>query len=189
MSASIRLNQDHRAFLCSLAKSTVKCPAEDAADVAAYKAFHPMVRKLIEARFPARDMRVLQKYEVTTVRGKAKLQLAAGGVVEFAFREQHQMPMVPDRYEVRGAIYAADADVTAAYEAHAAAASAFKEAFAKKISDYHALVNASATLAEVEKVWPEAAALRDRVGRALPVILSDDIIARIQADAGLRAAA
>lgn len=189
MSSVIRLNTDHREFLFNLAKGTIKCPTQDAADVAAYKRAYPLIRALVEERFPARDMRVLAKYGTAERRGKPKLQLEAGGVVQFSFREDEHAPFAPAVYENRSAIYAAGPKETAAYEASSTAADAFKKAWGDKLNDYQALINASATLAEVEKVWPEAGALRARVGRALPVILSDEIIKRIQDDASYRKAA
>lgn len=189
MTAAIRLNESHRNFLFDLAKTVARCPKEEDADAAAYKKAAPMVRALVEARYPVKDMKVLKKYGCAELRGKPKVTLTAGGIVEFAFREPDECPLAPADYDNRRAIYAASANETKAIEDCSTASAAYKKAREAKLNDYKALILASATLAEVEKVWPEASALRARVANTLPVVLSSDVIARISADVQTRAAA
>lgn len=179
----IRMNDSHRAFLVNLASSAISCAAEEKADKASYDRAMPMVRRLVEDKYPVRDMKLLAKYSVAHHDDCVKLQLTAGGVVKFTFRGDKSGPLVPSSYECRQRIYAADDKASEAVSAAELALGALQKARQKKMDDYRALISASVTLEQIEGVWPAAAALRERVGRALPVRLSDEVIARIRADA------
>jgi hypothetical protein len=183
--ATTKLLQSHRDFLHSLAKEQVKCPAEEMADKAAYAKAAPMVRKIVETKYPPKDMKLLRKYQVASGDKCVRLQLTAGGVEEFCFRDtdKAEWPLRPSGYGCISHIYAADEKASEAVGAHLLAVGAFKKAMAAKLADYGALINHSTTLEQVEAVWPAAAALRPRLNRAVPVILSDEVIARIKADA------
>lgn len=180
--STIRMNNEHREFLFKLAKSSIACPAEEKADAAAYARGEKVARAIILKKYPAKEMEPLRKFDVAFHVFSAKFQLTAGGIEEFKFRGDKTGPLAPDRYSVHHAIYAADDSATAALQATLTAAAALKAARDKKLADYRALIWASATLDQIEGVWPEATALRERVGRALPVVLSDEVIARIKAD-------
>lgn len=178
----VRMNESHRTFLCTLASEQVRCDAEEKADKIAYAKAVPLVCKILEAKFPAKDMKLLAKYEVAHPDTCVKLQLTAGGVVQFEFRDEKAAPMRPDRYECRNQIYAADDAATAAVSASLTAKGALAKARAKKLEDYRALVMNTPTLEQIESVWPAAKVLRERLNRTLPVTLSADVIARIKAD-------
>lgn len=184
--ATTKLLQSHREFLHAFAKEQVKCPAEEAADKGAYAKAAPLVRHLVEDRYPTKDMKLLAKYEQARNDGCIRLQLSAGGVVEFKFRDPDKGPLVPgsrNGYGCSNRMYAAGQEETDAVSASLAAADAFKKAMATKLSDYGALINHSTSLEQVEEVWPAASALRARLNRSVPVILSDEVVARIRADA------
>lgn len=181
--AAIRMNEDHRNFLYQLAQERAKCPTEERADNSAYLRAVPGVRKIIEAAYPPKDMRLLAKYECARPKTCVKLQLTAGGIVEFKFRHDDDKPLMPDRYEDRGRIFSAGATESRAVSESLSAAAAFRKALDKKHGDYKALIWAASSLEQIEKVWPLGAAeVRKRAGRSLPVILSDEVIARIRAD-------
>lgn len=177
------MNDSHRQFLRELMRETVKCPAEEKALDAAYKVAAPLVRKIVEIKYPAKDMRVLQTYKTAQHDTCVKLQLTAGGVDQFEFRSDKEAPLRPAVYECRSQIYAADEAATTAVAAWVLAKTACTKALAQKHTDYTALINHTAALEQIEAVWPAAAKLRERIGRALPMVLSDDMIARIKADA------
>lgn len=191
--ASIKINQEDRQFLLTFASESIQCPAETKADKDAYAKAAPLVRKLVEERYPPKDMKLLLKYEQARHDACIRLQLTAGGVVEFRFRDPDKGPLVPgssNSYGCRNRMYAADDAATAAIVASLAAAEALIKARNTKLSDYQALISASSTLEQIEDVWPAGgAALRPRKGRSLPVILSDEVIARIKADASSMARA
>jgi len=180
--ASTKLLQSHRDFLNGLARDNVKCPAEEMADKVAYAKAAPLVRKIVEAKYPPKDMKLLAKYEVAKIDRCIRLNLTAGGVTQFTFRADAAAPLRPTGYDCGRHIYQADEDATAAVLACATAEEAFKKAKATKLSDYAALITYSTTLEQIESVWPAATALRARFNRSVPVILSDDVVARIRAD-------
>ena len=186
--ASVKLLVSHREFLSGFAKESVKCAAEEAADAKAYAKAAPLARKALQTKYPVKDMKVLQKYGVAKGDRCIRLQLTAGGVVEFKFRGD-DLPLRPNGYDCGRHIYATDEAATQAISASLDAEAAFKKAMADKLRDYGALIAHSTTLEQIEAVWPAASALRPRLARSVPVILSDDVIARIKADASTMARA
>lgn len=184
---SIRLNENDRSFLYNLAKGNIQCPAEEAADKKAYAKASDVVRRIVTKRYPPKDMAFLLKYEVACADYCIRLQLSAGGVVEFKFRADDAGPLTPGakHYSCGNRMYAADETATPLISASLDAAATLEEARKVKLEDYKALIWASTSLEQVEGVWPAAAALRPRKGRDLPVVLSDEVIARIKADASL----
>jgi hypothetical protein len=179
--ASTKLLQSHRDFLNGLARESVKCPAEEMADKVAYAKAAPLVRKIVEAKYPPKDMKLLAKYEVAEQDHCIRLQLTSGGITQFTFRGD-DAPMRPTGYDCGRHIYATGEDATSAVLTSATAEEAFKKAKATKLSDYNALIAHSTNLEQIESVWPAATALRARFNRSVPVILSDDVVARIRAD-------
>jgi len=180
--ASIRLTQEHRRWLRNLAQQSLKSPAEQAAEDAAYAVASPLVRKLVEDKYPPKDMKLLAKYEAARRDSRIRLNLTAGGVTQFNFRTDEEAPMRPNRNGCSWHIYQADEAATAAVLAHAEAVDARQAAFTRKFDDYRALIFYSRKLEEVEAVWPAASALRATLGRTLPVTLSEEVAARIRAD-------
>lgn len=179
---STRMNDSHRQFLHTLATELVKCPAEQKAMDEAYKIAAPLVRKIVEAKYPAKDMKVLKTYKVARADVCIRLQLTAGGVEQFTFAAKDAV-LRPDNYSCNSQIFPADEAATKAVGAWVLAKAAHDKAFNQKREDYRALINHTATLEQIEAIWPAASKLRERIGRALPMVLSDDVIARIKADA------
>lgn len=180
--AIVRLNQSHRAWLSRLAYTTVSCPEEAATVDTTYKIAAPLVRAIVEIKYPPKDMKVFAKYEAARRDQCIKLNLTAGGVVQFNFHTTEEAPLVPDTYTCSRRIYQADEATTAAVQAHAAACDARKKADATKMADYLALIRCSVKLEEIEAVWPAASSLRATLNRSVPVVLSDDVVNRIRAD-------
>jgi hypothetical protein len=181
--STIRLNEGDRTFLYGLAKERITCPDEEKADAIAYAKAAPLVRHLVEDRYPTKDMKLLLKYTVARHDDCIRLQLAAGGVVEFNFRMPDKGPLVPNGYGCSNRMYIAGQEETDAISASLTAKSTCEKARSQKLADYKALIWASQTLEQIEGVWPLAGeVLRPRKGRALPVVLSDEVIARIKAD-------
>lgn len=187
----IRMNDSHRSFLFNLARERVKCPNEEKADKAAYAKAESVVRKIVEERYPPKDMKLLAKYEVAAPDSCIRLQLSAGGVVEFSFRGENTGPLTPGKrgYGCSSRMYATDEAATPIISASLQARDALKKALGAKLEDYKTLIYSSTNLEQIEAVWPMASELRPRVGRLLPVTLSNDVIARIKADASTMAKA
>lgn len=187
--ATLRLNAFHRDWLSNLACDTTSCPAEEAAVDETYKAAAPLVRAVVEAKYPPKDMKLLAKYEAAEADPCIRLNLTAGGVTQFMFRDDDAGPMRPNSGGCWRHIYQADAATTAAVQAYAAAVEAFNKAIKAKRDDYYALIRHSAKLEEIEGIWPAAGGLRATLNRSVPVVLSDDVVARIRADVASQQAA
>jgi hypothetical protein len=188
--AKLRLNNEYRLFLRQLARNNITCATEVAADEAAYKAAEKIVRGMVIERFPTKDMNVLKRYNVAVRDTCFRIQLAAGGVVQFEFRGTVDDVGIWVPYaSCASRMYIADEAQTTAIQSAIDAESALEDARERKLADYGALIEASTTLEQVEEIWSEASALRAHVGRALPSVLSDDVIARIKEDVALRVAA
>lgn len=206
--ASIRLNSEHRHYLRGLMTSTVTCPNEEKADAKAYERMSAIVRKIVEDRFPPKDMLILKKYDAAVASISARLQLSAGGVVQFCYRDvtlekigayggrvarplddlmEVGIPLVPS-CKFNGVMYQCDDRQTAIWHDHEKTSDVAQKALSQKRRDYDALITASSTLEQIEEVWPEASALRKRIEKTLPVVLSDEVMARIRADAKVRKA-
>ena len=186
--ATLRLNASHRDWLSNLARDTTSCPAEAAAVDDTYKVAAPLVRATVEAKYPPKDMEVLAKYEAAEYDPCIRLNLTAGGVTQFEFRGEDVGPIRPNTGWCNHHIYQADEATTAAVQAHEAAVDAFNKAIKAKREDYYALIRHSAKLEEIEGIWPAASGLRATLNRSVPVVLSDDVVARIRADVAKTAA-
>lgn len=184
---SIRITETDRMFLRELASKTIQCKDEERAAVDAYVAALPIVRTLVMDRYPPKDMAVLEKYHATYEDRCIRIQLSSGGIVEFCIRKEDKPCVVPGNHHrdhgCQGRIYAAGPEATQLIQNALDAAEAREQARNKKLADYRALIAASTTLEQIEAVWPFGGEeLRPRKGRALPVILSDEVVARIKAD-------
>lgn len=159
----------------------MRCPAEGRADKAAYAVAAKLLKADLAKQFPAKDMRVLSKYGAAENAASVRVQLTAGGVTSFEFRDKDG-PLCPGNRPY-SKVYAISAPTSDAISASIQAHDALRKAFDAKIDDYKSLIYSSTNLEQIEAVWPMASELRPRVGRLLPVTLSNDVIARIKADA------
>ena len=186
--ATLRLNMSHRDWLSNLARDTTSCPAEAAAVDDTYKVAAPLVRATVEAKYPPEDMQLLAKYDAAEADPCIRLNLTAGGVTQFTFSDDDAGPMRPNSGGCWRRIYQADEATTAAVLAYAVAVEAFNRAIKAKRDDYYALIRHSTKLEEIEGIWPAASGLRATLNRSVPVVLSDDVVARIRADVAKTAA-
>ncbi len=181
----IRLTLGARDTLRSLAKKLVVAEPEAKAVEKSYKALAPIMRKIIEAKYPPRDMRVLKKYEKAEIDDCIRVQLASGGVDEFKFIEDTG-PLSACPY---CSIYPLDAKQTDLFAEWEKATTAHKEAVRQKLLDYNGLIIASRTWEDVIEIWPEAATIKPEFANYPLTILSAEVIERIKADVSTREAA
>ena len=186
--AVIRMNDEHRKALWKLAQEKVRCPVEAEVDKTTYKKAEKAVTAVLRAAYPAKDMKVLEKYSLAGSAREVRLQLTAGGVVEFKFRDPKTAPLIQNHLPY-GKIFATNEVQTQAVEDSIQAYDAYRQALKAKLEDYKALIWSSTNLDHIEKVWPEASELRLRIDRHLPMVLSADVISRIKADVASRVAA
>lgn len=184
--AKIRLLEGHRDRLRYFAKEIVQPRAELKALTKAYDKAAPIVKKIVETKYPPTDMATLTKYQLSERDDCVKLQLTAGGVDEFQFKDT-DAPVVPGGYSCRTRIYLADEKATAAVQIWIAARDAYETERKKRIADYYALIAAARTTEDLITVWPEA---RDHLPKGQEVVaVNNDVLARIAADLKERAKA
>jgi hypothetical protein len=186
-----RLSQIDRDALVGLASRLIE-QTEDRADLdAAYVAAASAVRAAVEAQFPPKDMKVLAKYEAA--RTDACIQISRGNyhVEQFCFREDDSAPMRPARGGCHSRVFSADPPAVDAVDAYKLAETNRKDRIKKRLADYRSLIQSVNTFNDVAAVWPEANELRlSIVGSATAMlVLSNDVIERIQKDAAQRLAA
>lgn len=186
--AKTRLNESMRNALHGLARSKISCPEEKATENKAYGVAEKLILKMVNERYPTKDMKILQKYEVTRQDSCLRMQMTTGGVGEFTIKDESKYPLVPSGY-CGGRLYAADEATSDALQKWTTARDAVRQATKEKLSDYRSLILFSRNLEDVEAIWPEATEIRQNLNRSLPVLLSDDIVARIKADVETRAGA
>jgi hypothetical protein len=92
--ASTRLTNNHRDVLKALVTRIVDCPIEIKAEAAAYAKAAPMVRKIVEMKYPAAEMKVLDKYRCALLDECVRIQHPDGSVQQFTFRKG-DAPNVP----------------------------------------------------------------------------------------------
>lgn len=182
-----RLNQRMRDVLGAHARKLVSCPKEKAAADESYKATADAVRKLIEARFPPKDMAVLKRYDVGRADPCIRLQLTNGTFYVWQFRPECGVPVQPGQ---NCKTHLADEAVTAAVQNDIKAGDDLKVALEKKLADYYSLIAAATTFEAVCEVWPEAEQVRSQCGAtAIVIAVTPDVVARIRADVAGRAEA
>lgn len=183
--AKTRLTEGARSGLRGLAAKLIQPVAETAALEAAYKKAAPLVRAIVEAVYPPKDMRVCAKYKAASPDCCIKLRLTAGGIEQFDFAEG-QAPLVVDK-TYQGKIYDADAATTDAVAEWVTARDALKAEKKRRLADYDALVRSSRYVEDVTAVWPEAEAHLPK--KTALIALPDAVAERIKADITERKAA
>lgn len=196
---STRLNSNHRSTLTALADKIVDVPAEAKAEEVAYQKAAPLVRALVEAEFPPKEMAILLKHEVARRDRCINVQGETAGVERFEFRKVSETddddengnqdhPLVPNRpdYSCRNRIYIANAKTQTAVAAWVKAFDAKRKAYKEKIAKYHSFIAYAATYEQVLETWPEAEQVRDRIVQNLPMALSNEDLNAIKADSARR---
>ena len=186
MTAKTRLTKYSRAKLNGFARKLLTRP--DSPELAeARKGTDALVRRMVETRYPPADMAVLQRYDVASEDRCIRIQLSAGGVVNYALRPPGTV--TPGQF---CRMYVADSAVTAAV----ARVQAMDEAVGKRLDDelnpYYVLVAHSRYFEDVVATWPEAESMRGECGAASTALvpqLSPEMLAAIQAGVAERAAA
>lgn len=184
--AKRKLLQWMRDLLTKHAEAVVIPLAEKKALDAAYKKAAPLVRALVEKRFPPADMKVLKKYGAACELCAAKMTLPNGVVTEFKFNEGDQ-PLGRDSYEYRHVMHLGDAKLAAAVEVWLAAIETFKAERAKRLTAYKALIAGSSNVEDIVDFWPEAKGILP--AGSPPIPLGPEQIALVKADLRERKAA
>jgi hypothetical protein len=180
-----RLTQSGRASLSALVRRVVTSPVEAMLERNAYATAAPLVRTLVEARYPPADMAVMKRYDAAFPDSCIQLQLTAGGMVQFNFEDEG--PLCPRNRGCTGRVYLADDAVTGAFEGWQRAVEAHHGALMRKHADYYALIQNARHFEDVLAVWPEAEECRSACGAGTVAIgLTEDVLARIRSDVAAR---
>lgn len=185
--AQTRLLESHRQALRDLSRRVVDCPTETKAEEAAYQKFSPVARKIIEKQFPAADMAVFAKYEMTRQDRCVRFQQTSMGVEQFEFRAGEEVT-IPRNGGCSSRIYMADERATELLQKWVSAKDAKEKALEAKLNQYSAFIESARTFEQVLEIWPEAIELEPRIKKNLPVALSETTIADITADSKRRIA-
>lgn len=187
--AKTRLNGHHRDMLTAFAEKAVECKSEQRARDKAYERAEKAVIHCIEKQFPADDMAVLAKYDLTRVKAEVHGGDPNGASVHFNFDGDDTNDKIPPRprgesYNYRAASVSFDAKTKDLIDAYDLAQHALDEARNKKLVNYKALIRTAVTFEDVLDVWPAAAVLSEKIKRQQTslVVLSADVIANIRAD-------
>lgn len=177
--AKRRLNNSMREQLFRKARASINPTKETAAVEKAYAKAAPLVRAVVEKKYPLADMDVLKKYNMARQDACIRLSYPNGVVQQFNFNENY--PRVPDRYDCNNRIYLIDQKGADAVEAWADAAAALKAEKDKRYEAYCALINGTKYLEDLIESWPEIADMFPTEGGSL-IPLNPDTIALIQKD-------
>lgn len=167
-----------REKLLNHAKEAVAPSAESKTLNSSYLRAVPLVRAIIEKKYPARVMRVLKKYNCTSGNDDFKIQSPSGAVTLFTFEAQ-DLPLTPSGLGYKP-IFLGDERTFAAVEAWIAAKDAYAKERERRIEAFRAVTNSAAYVEDVFEVWPEAAKLIPAT--ALSTTISPEQIAIIKTD-------
>lgn len=182
--SKFRLNSHARDTLRALARDLVSCPAEQLLADKAHSEAATSVRKMIETRYPPKDMAVLKRYDQANADLCIRMELTPGGYHVWRFRPTEKAPLQPGP---RCQTHIADEAVTEAVQRDIKAEEAFRTAIEKKLKDYNSLISAANTFEAVCEVWPEAERARGQCGAsAVVVAVTPDVVERIKADIASR---
>lgn len=152
---------------------------------ATYKRASQLVRKAVQAKYPARDMRVLRRYNCTSFEVKAKLHAPDGSVLEFTFAT-NDAPHIAS-YHYGQHMYLADEATSSAVETWVDARNAYDQERKERLAAYRALIDGSSYVEDLIEVWPEAEGVVP--ANALPIPLGPEQIALVKRDQKERKAA
>ena len=145
----------------------------------AYKKADASIRATVLKRWPAADMKVLQKHGCASVLVDLRVVFPSGVVTEFLFAKD-EGPLRPDRYQSRDQIHQVDEKTATLIEAWQSADELFKSERKKRCAAYEALIAGSGYVEDITEVWPEVAKLLP--AGSPPIPLGPEQIALVRAD-------
>jgi hypothetical protein len=187
-----RLSQYDREVIGKFALQQIE-KTEPSGDLdATYNVAADAIAAAVEAKFPAKDMKVLAKYDMA--KPDACIYVSSGGFGaydQFCFRDgDKRIPTRPNRY-CRNQPLLLEGEAETAYDAYTAAKKARDAAVAVRRKDFATLIANTTTFNALADIWPAVEALRTQIvgsGAALSV-MSDEVVSRIKADPALALAA
>lgn len=175
--ARTRLNMRIRDHLYGYATKNIQTPEEDKKFREAYDACVPEVTRIVEAKFPPKDMKILKKYDFGSIDDCIKLKFPNERITVFRY-EKDTGPYVA-KLTYQNQVYLAD-DTTMKVVENWEQAKEVVETAKKKIRNaYHALIYGSVYVEDITETWPEAI---DHVPHKsyVPMILTPETVSLIR---------
>lgn len=185
-----RLSQGDREALFRHAQKIIDATEDSSAVDNAYHAAAEAIRMEIERQYPVKDMKVLAKYDAARSDDCIKISRGGYDVDQFCYRKGDKAPLRPARGGCRSHVYALDQAGLDAFDTHKLAVKERDDRVKARLADYKALIFHVPSFNDVASVWPEANELREAVvgSNSAVLVLSSDVIERIQKDAAERLA-
>lgn len=187
-----RLSDSNRGTLLRFAHKQIEATQDRAELDAAYDAAATAVALAVERAFPAKDMKVLARYDLASP--DRCIYVSAGGHGEydrFEFREDDKrIPTRPSRYCRRQPVMLEGAEADA-FTQFQTVEKAREEIVRRRSNDFRALIYNTTSFNALADAWPAVEELREAIvgsGSSLSV-LSNDVMERIKADPALAMAA
>lgn len=184
-----RLSGSDRSIILNFANKQIKATADTEAVDIAYEAAADAIHKVVVARWPQKDMRVLQRYDVADEDACVYVSTGGYNYERFTYRDgDKRIAIRPNRNCSRQPIMLEGSDETA-FDAYCAATKAADAANNQRLADFRALINGTLTFNALVEVWPALEALRTTIcgNRSAVQILSADVVSRVQNDAAFSA--
>lgn len=183
-----RLNQEDRTALINFAQKNVTAPEAKASLDAAYKEAKKVVMQVVREKYPAKDMKVLEKYGAA----EADKCIRYGSPYDHEsafifFDDDNDAPLVPRRQGCHQRIHIWSIEQRAILDTYQLARQAFKKAKDEKLNAYTRLIIGSSTFNDLVAIWPAAEGLRSKIIPVTPqqralAVLSAETIAMIRTD-------
>jgi hypothetical protein len=186
-----QLSNANRETIMRLASRQIKETQDSAALDAAYEAAADVIAAAVERRYPAKDMKVLQRYDMA--RPDACIYISDGGYGSydrFTYRDgDKRIPLRPGSSCRSMAPLMLEGDEAKAYRAYLAADKEYQAALKVRYNDFKALIYNTTNFNALAEIWPGVEALRGEiVGLSASLsVLSDDVVQRIKVDPALTA--
>lgn len=185
MAAKRKLLQWMRERLSSHAEKVVLPAKELKALEAAYAKASALVTAAVVKRYPAADMKVLERYSAGERRSTYRLQFPNGVVTEFKF-EDEKGPYTPD-LGYNSCMFLVDAPTAAAVDRWLTTRGEYDEERKKRLAAYGALIAGAGYVEDITDVWPEVRGILP--AGSPPIPLGPEQIALVKSDMKERKAA
>lgn len=179
-----RLAGNDRTIIERFARKQVERTADTAALDVAYENAANAVHVAVLAKYPQKDMTVLKRYGFANLDACIFVSTGGGDYDRFEFRADDKRIELRPKHNCRNHPLMLDGDAADSFKVYLAANKDHDAACKRRNNDFAALIGGARTFNELAAAWPAVEELREKIVGASTAItvLSDDVVARIQAD-------
>lgn len=187
-----QLSNGNRETILRFAYRQIKETQDSAALDAAYEVAADAIAAAVEVQHPAKDMKILARYEMA--RPDDCINISDGGYgsyERFSFRSgDKRIPLRPRQSCRSIAPLMLDGATSEAWRAYVAAEKEYTAALKTRQADFKALVYNTTNFNALAEIWPGVEKLRGEIvgSSASLSVMSEDVVARIKADPALAVA-